>query len=95
MSVGAAPPPDLVQGYTKAPKRILLAHGCRYVRAGKGGHEIWTCPGAKRPIAVDGKIMSRTVANEVLNKLASSRRSAEKPSSCRASAQSTRPAAIL
>ena len=56
----------MVQGYTKALRRILLAHGCHYVRPGKGDHEIWTCPGAKRPIVVDGKVMSRTVANEIL-----------------------------
>ncbi|HEX8444617.1 MAG TPA: type II toxin-antitoxin system HicA family toxin [Allosphingosinicella sp.] len=56
----------MVQGYTAELKRILLANGCRFVRAGKGDHEIWLCPEAKRPFVVDGKIMSRAVANAVL-----------------------------
>lgn len=56
----------MVQGYTKALKAILIEHGCRFVRAGKGDHEIWSCPNARRPIVVDGKIMSRSVANAVL-----------------------------
>jgi hypothetical protein len=56
----------MVQGYTKALKDILLAHGCSFLRRGKGDHEIWLCPDAKRPIIVDGKIMSRALANAVL-----------------------------
>ena len=37
-----------------------------FLRAGKGDHEIWLCPGAKRPIVVDGKIMSRVTVQAVL-----------------------------
>jgi hypothetical protein len=54
------------QGYTKLLKQRLLEHGCRFLRKGKGDHEIWLCPNARRPIVVDGKIMSRAVANAVL-----------------------------
>ncbi len=56
----------MVQGYTRALKAILLAHGYRFLRHGKGDHEIWSCPNAKRPITVDCKIMSRALANAVL-----------------------------
>lgn len=56
----------MVQGYTKQVKALLLANGCRLLRSGKGDHEIWIGPHAKRPFAVDGKIMSKVVANEVL-----------------------------
>jgi predicted RNA binding protein YcfA (HicA-like mRNA interferase family) len=56
----------LVQGYTKLLKQLLVAHGCRFLRQGKGDHEVWACPKGKRPIVVDGKIMSRTTANAIL-----------------------------
>lgn len=56
----------MVQGYTQALKRILREHGCRYLRPGKGDHEVWLCPNATKPIIVDGKIMSRSVANAIL-----------------------------
>jgi hypothetical protein len=28
-------------GYAKRVKDILLAHGCEFVRHGKGDHDIW------------------------------------------------------
>lgn len=56
----------MVQGYTARVKAILREHGCEYLRPGKGDHEVWLCPGATRPIIVDGKIMSRHAANGVL-----------------------------
>lgn len=55
----------MVQGYTARVKAILREHGCTFDRAGKGDHEIWSCPNAKRPVIVDGRIMSRHIANEV------------------------------
>lgn len=27
---------------------ILTAHGCEFVRQGKGSHEVWQCPGGCR-----------------------------------------------
>jgi Holliday junction resolvase len=30
--------------YGRELKRILRAHGCTYVRQGKGDHEIWYSP---------------------------------------------------
>lgn len=56
----------MVQGYTARLRKILAANGCTFLRAGKGDHELWLCPGAKRPIVVDGKIMSRHLAKAVL-----------------------------
>ncbi len=56
----------MVQGYTARLKDILRDHGCEFVRNGKGDHEVWRSPNAKRPFTVDGKIMSRHMANAVL-----------------------------
>lgn len=56
----------MAQGYTARLKDILRTHGCAYVRSGKGDHEVWRSPRAKRPFVVDGKIMSRHMANAVL-----------------------------
>lgn len=45
---------------------MLREHDCSFVRSGKGDHEVWSCPNARRPVIVDGKIMSRHSANVVL-----------------------------
>ncbi len=55
----------MVQGYTTRVKEILRANGCEFVRHGKGDHEVWRSPNAARPLVVDGKIMSRPMANVV------------------------------
>jgi predicted RNA binding protein YcfA (HicA-like mRNA interferase family) len=56
----------MVQGYTARVKELLRAHGCEFARSGKGDHEVWKGPNAERPFVVDGKIMSRHMANAVL-----------------------------
>jgi predicted RNA binding protein YcfA (HicA-like mRNA interferase family) len=56
----------VIQGYTKQVIAILQANGCRMVRQAKGDHQYWIGPLARRPFPVDGKIMSRAVANTVL-----------------------------
>ena len=56
----------MVQGYTARLKTLLREHGCEFVRAGKGDHEVWRSPHAAMPFAVDGKIMSRHTANAIL-----------------------------
>ena len=56
----------MAQGYTPRVKALLLEHGCRLLRQGKGDHEVWLCPGGRKPVVVDGKIMSRHSANAVL-----------------------------
>ena len=52
--------------YTPKLKRILREAGYRFVRQGKGDHEIWYSPISKRHFVVDGKIRSRHTANAVL-----------------------------
>jgi predicted RNA binding protein YcfA (HicA-like mRNA interferase family) len=45
---------------------LLEKADCYYVRAGKGSHEIWYSPTAKRAFPVPGGIKSRHTANEIL-----------------------------
>jgi len=52
--------------FTPELKRILLEHGCRFDRHGKGDHEIWFSPITNRRFVVDGHIKSRHTANAVL-----------------------------
>jgi hypothetical protein len=52
--------------YTKAVRDALKEAGCRFVRHGKGDHDIWWSPIVRRPFVVDGKIKSRHSANETL-----------------------------
>lgn len=53
-------------GYTREVKKILTAAGCKFVRAGKGDHEIWHSPVTKLHFPVDSDIKSRHTANAVL-----------------------------
>jgi hypothetical protein len=46
--------------------RLLEAAGCRYVRAGKGSHQIWYSPITERSFPVPVGIKSRHTANGVL-----------------------------
>ena len=64
----------MVQGYTQRVRAMLAAHGCRFLRPGRGDHELWACPGGGRPVVVDGKIMSRHLANAVLRQAGLSER---------------------
>ena len=52
--------------YTREVKKRLSANGCRFVRYGKGDHEIWHSPVTKRNFTVDGSITKRSSANETL-----------------------------
>jgi hypothetical protein len=52
--------------YTPQIKKLLLSHGCRFERQGKGDHEIWFSPITQRRFAVDSEIKSRHTANAVL-----------------------------
>jgi len=45
---------------------MLREAGCRFVRPGKGDHEIWYSPITRRHFVVDAKIRSRHTANAVL-----------------------------
>jgi len=52
--------------FTPEVKRLLLDHGCRFERHGKGDHEIWYSPITNRRFVVDNAIRSRHTANAVL-----------------------------
>lgn len=55
-----------MDGYTKLLKKLLLDAGCYIVRYGKGDHETWFSPIVNKPFTVDGRIMSRHMANVIL-----------------------------
>jgi hypothetical protein len=55
-----------MSGYTPAVKQVLLKAGCRFVRQGRGDHEIWESPISGRRFTVDANIKSRHTANAVL-----------------------------
>ena len=52
--------------YTKQVKNILKAHGCTFVRYGKGDHERWYSPIINANFSIDGKIENRISANKQL-----------------------------
>ena len=47
-------------------RRILTRAGCRFVRPGKGSHEIWHSPITNRRLVLPTAIVSRHTANGVL-----------------------------
>jgi predicted RNA binding protein YcfA (HicA-like mRNA interferase family) len=53
-------------GYYRDIRAILLAHGCVFVRQGKGSHEFWQSPinGARFSVAVT--VAARPMANAIL-----------------------------
>ena len=52
--------------YEKKVRDILRKNGCRFVRHGKGDHDIWYSPLTSRSFPVDSKIKSRHTANEIM-----------------------------
>jgi hypothetical protein len=52
--------------YYRELRRILLDHGCRFVRHGKGDHEIWFSPITNLTFSVDAGTRKRFTANAVL-----------------------------
>ena len=52
--------------YYRDLKRILTAHGCAYVRHGKGDHEIWFSPISMRNFTVEAGTRKRFTANAAL-----------------------------
>jgi len=52
--------------FTRPVKKLLLANGCKFVRHGKGDHEIWYSPIVNANVSVDGKIKKRSSANGTL-----------------------------
>jgi len=54
--------------YEKQVRKKLAENGCHLLRHGKGDHDIWFSPITKLPITVDGKIVSRHVANGIMKR---------------------------
>lgn len=52
--------------YYRELKRILLNHGCTFVRNGKGDHEIWFSPISGRRFTVDVGTRKLYTANAAL-----------------------------
>ena len=52
--------------YEKKVRKLLLEHGCSFVRHGKGDHDIWHSPITGKNFPVDGEIRIRHVANAVM-----------------------------
>ena len=55
-----------MKGYGQAVRKILIEAGCKFLRQGRGDHEIWTSPHAQKPFTVPVTIASRHTANKVL-----------------------------
>ena len=60
--------------WTRDVKQILGENGCTFTRQGKGDHEFWYSPHSKRHFPVDGKILSRHTANEIMKQAGLSHR---------------------
>ncbi len=56
----------MADNYTPRLKKLLNKAGCRFVRQGRGDHEIWESPVSRRRFMVDHHIKSRHWANHVL-----------------------------
>ena len=52
--------------YEKKVRDILAENDCKFIRHGKGDHDIWYSPITDRNVVVDGKIKSRHTANEIM-----------------------------
>lgn len=47
-------------------REILIAHGCTFVREGKGSHEIWQSPISMKRFSVPVTIVAAPTANAIL-----------------------------
>ena len=56
----------MVKGFYKEVTAILRKNGFEYVRQGKGSHEIWRNDVLGRQTTVSRSLMSRHLANKVL-----------------------------
>jgi len=53
-------------GYYAQLRKILLEHGCTFIRQGKGSYEVWQSPVSQCRFSVATTIVSRNTANAVL-----------------------------
>ena len=54
------------QGFYSDLKKLLLAHGCEFVRQGKGSHEIWQSPINNMRFSVPVTVVAKPTANAIL-----------------------------
>ena len=55
--------------YEKRVRQIMKAEGCRFLRHGKGDHDVWLNPANGEQATVPVKIKSRHTANGILKQL--------------------------
>jgi hypothetical protein len=55
-----------VKGFGKAVREKLTEAGCRFVRHGRGDHDIWYSSISDQNLMVPVKIMCRHMANKAL-----------------------------
>jgi len=54
-----------LKGYGKAVQKTLCDAGCKFLRQGRGDHEVWNSPHARKPFTVPVTVASRHTANKV------------------------------
>lgn len=54
------------RGYERQLKKLLTEAGCRFVRPGRGDHEIWWSPITQQHFTVDRGVALRHTANGTL-----------------------------
>jgi predicted RNA binding protein YcfA (HicA-like mRNA interferase family) len=55
-----------VKDYGKAVREVLKDNGCKFLRHGRGDHDVWRSPHAAKPFTVPVTIKSRHTANKIL-----------------------------
>ena len=60
--------------FEKKVRKVLHDNGCKFLRRGKGDHDIWFSPISNQNFPVDGTIKSRHVANEIMKQAGVSHR---------------------
>ena len=55
-----------MKGYGKEVRDILAAQGCRFLRHGRGDHDVWSSPHSEKPFTVPSSIKSRHTANKIM-----------------------------
>ena len=52
--------------YEKKVRDVLSKYGCRFLRRGRGDHDMWYSPEKDHSFPVAAKIKSRHTANEIM-----------------------------
>ena len=52
--------------YTRDVYKLLDKNGCRFVRRGKGDHNIYFSPIKNKNVSVDGRVTIRHMANKIM-----------------------------